>query len=79
MTPRPKRNKILQSLYLEPEQAESLDRLAERTRIPKAVLLREAVDKLLLEYSTFEWLDKRAAGRKSADSRRGGTKPAKSK
>ena len=36
-----------QSLYLEPEKATMLDKLAERTRIPKAVLLREAVDLLL--------------------------------
>ena len=36
-----------QSLYLEPEKAALLDKLAERTRIPKAVLLREAVDLLL--------------------------------
>jgi hypothetical protein len=36
-----------QSLYLEPEKAALLDKLAKRTRIPKAVLLREAVDLLL--------------------------------
>ena len=36
-----------QSLYLEPGKAALLDKLAERTRIPKAVLLREAVDLLL--------------------------------
>jgi predicted transcriptional regulator len=47
MTPR---NKLLQSLYLEPEQAKLLDEIAEETRIPKAVLLREAVDDLLSRY-----------------------------
>lgn len=41
------RNKILQSLYLEPEQSKLLDEVAAETRIPKAVLLREAVDELL--------------------------------
>lgn len=40
----------VQSLYLEPEMAKRLDALAERTRIPKAVLLREAVDDLLAKY-----------------------------
>jgi hypothetical protein len=36
-----------QSLHLEPDKAELLDALAAGTRIPKAVLLREAVDDLL--------------------------------
>lgn len=44
------RNKLLQSLYLEPEQAKLLDEVAAETRIPKAVLLREAVDDLLSRY-----------------------------
>lgn len=39
-----------QALYLEPEKAKALDDLATRTRIPKAVLLREAVDDLLAKY-----------------------------
>jgi len=39
-----------QALYLEPEKAQQLDDLARRTRIPKAVLLREAVDDLLLKH-----------------------------
>lgn len=45
-----KRNKHLQSLYLEPEKARLLDELAAQTRIPKAVLLREAVDDLLIKH-----------------------------
>jgi predicted DNA-binding protein len=40
----------LQSLYLEPNKAELLDALADETRIPKAVLLREAVDDLLIKH-----------------------------
>ena len=39
-----------QPLYLEPEKAELLNQLAASTRIPKAVLLREAVDDLLVKY-----------------------------
>jgi predicted DNA-binding protein len=39
-----------QPLYLEPEKAELLNQLAANTRIPKAVLLREAVDDLLAKY-----------------------------
>jgi predicted DNA-binding protein len=46
----PPRLKVLQSLYLEPVQAEQLDELAARTRIAKAVLLREAVDDLLAKH-----------------------------
>lgn len=47
---KPKRDMHQQSLYLDPEKAEILDRLAAITRIPKAVLLREAVDDLLAKY-----------------------------
>jgi len=54
MTPR---QKHLQSLYLEPDKAELLDGLAAESRIPKAVLLREAVDDLL---SKYKWTRKRA-------------------
>jgi predicted DNA-binding protein len=51
MTPRIKQ---LQSLYLEPEKAELLDALAAKTRIPKAVLLREAVDDLLAKFKALK-------------------------
>lgn len=44
------RLKVLQSLWLEPNQAERLDQLARTTRIAKAVLLREAVDDLLAKH-----------------------------
>ena len=40
----------MQSIYLEPGKAEALDALSESTRIPKAALLREAVDDLLTKY-----------------------------
>ena len=48
------RNKHLQSLYLEPEKAKLLDELAAQTRIAKAVLLREAVDDLLVKYKKLK-------------------------
>ena len=51
MTPRKLQ---LQSLYLEPDKAELLDELAADTRIPKAVLLREAVDDLLTKYGKLK-------------------------
>ena len=51
MTPR---KLHLQSLYLEPEKAELLDALAGETRVPKAVLLREAVDDLLTKYGKLK-------------------------
>lgn len=44
MTPR-KLN--AQPLYLEPDKADSLDQLSAEIKIPKAVLLREAVDDFL--------------------------------
>ena len=48
------RRKHLQSLYLDPAKAVSLDALSGQTRIPKAVLLREAVDDLLSKYGVSD-------------------------
>jgi len=45
MTPATKKHQQL--ILLEPEKAALLDKLAASTRIPKQVLLREAVDDLL--------------------------------
>jgi hypothetical protein len=45
-----KRLKILQSLYLERDRTVLLDELAADLRLPKAILLREAVDDLLVKY-----------------------------
>jgi Ribbon-helix-helix domain len=44
---RAKRSLLQQSIYLEPEKAALLTRLSQTTLIPKAVLLRKAVDALL--------------------------------
>lgn len=50
MSPKTPRNLHMQSLYLEPDKAGLLDALAKESRIPKAVLLREAVDDLLVKW-----------------------------
>lgn len=42
--------KAFLSLYLEPEQAEQLKALSERTRVPQQVYLREGVDLVLKKY-----------------------------
>jgi Ribbon-helix-helix domain len=42
-----RRNLVQQSIYLEPEKSALLAQLASTTLIPKAVLLRKAVDALL--------------------------------
>jgi len=42
-----KRDLVQQSIYLEPEKAALLATLSHTTLIPKAVLLRKAVDALL--------------------------------
>ena len=47
MTPR---RLIQQPLYLEPEKFDLLKQLAEQTRIPRAVLMREAIDDLLVKH-----------------------------
>jgi hypothetical protein len=44
------RQKHMQTIYLEPDRATLLDTLSSETRIPKAVLRREAVDDLLVKY-----------------------------
>jgi hypothetical protein len=44
---RAKRDLLQQSIYLEPEKADLLATLSQTTLIPKAVLLRKAVDALL--------------------------------
>jgi hypothetical protein len=55
MTPRKLRP---QPIYLEPQKADLLDALAAETRIPKAVLLREAVDDLLKKYGQLPKVSK---------------------
>jgi hypothetical protein len=49
-----------QPIYLVPEKAQALDDLAAESRIPKAVLLREAVDDLLEKHGRIEWKRERA-------------------
>lgn len=49
-----KRDKHQQALYLERDRAQLLDELAAETRIPKAVLLREAVDMLLTHHGKLK-------------------------
>jgi predicted DNA-binding protein len=44
------RKRITTTIYLDPEQVEALRRLHERTKVPTAVRIREAVDNLLQRY-----------------------------
>jgi hypothetical protein len=44
----------MQTIYLEPDKAGLLDELSDSTRIPKAVLLREAVDDLLVKFKKLK-------------------------
>lgn len=41
---------IMVNMYLTPTQKRALDKLTEQTRIPRAVLVREAIDDLLKKY-----------------------------
>jgi predicted DNA-binding protein len=43
-----------QSIYLEHEKAALLDELSDETRIPKAALMREAIDDLLVKYKLLK-------------------------
>ena len=47
-----KTKKVPTMLSLEKEQADKLQRLHEVTRIPKQVLMREAMDDLFVKYKT---------------------------
>jgi ribbon-helix-helix protein len=49
-----KTTKHQQALYLEHDKAALLDQLSEQTRIPKQVLLREAVDDLLMKHKLLK-------------------------
>jgi hypothetical protein len=42
--------RILHPLHLDPPQKAALRKLSDRTRVPMAVYLREAVDMLLAKY-----------------------------
>lgn len=54
-----KRDLLQQSIYLEPEKARRLDDLSAATRIPKASLMREAIDDLLGKYGEYGWVRER--------------------
>lgn len=56
---KPARKLHAQPLYLEPANAALLDLLSARSRVAKAVLLREAVDDLLKKYA---WMQQPALG-----------------
>lgn len=49
-TKKPNRTYLSQPLYLEPDKAKLLAELAKDSRIPKAALLREAVNDLLVKW-----------------------------
>jgi len=44
-------NKVLKTVYFTTEQADALDKLSEETRVARAVLIREAIDMLLIKYN----------------------------
>lgn len=43
-----------QSIYLDEDKATLLDRLSAETRIPKQVLMREAIDDLLVKHKLLK-------------------------
>ena len=46
--------RAVETLYLDPGKLDLLKRLAKQTRIPRAVLLREAVDDLLSKHKLLK-------------------------
>jgi hypothetical protein len=49
-----KTKRAAETMYLDPEKLELLKRLSVDTRVPRAVLLREAVDDLLAKYKVLK-------------------------
>ncbi len=49
-----KTTRAIESLYLDQDKLKLLKQLATDTRIPRAVLLREAVDDLLVKYKVIK-------------------------
>jgi hypothetical protein len=45
-----KTKRAIETLYLDQDKLDLLNQLAEKTRIPSAALLREALDDLLIKY-----------------------------
>jgi len=49
-----KTTRAIETLYLDQDKLDRLKQLATDTRIPRAVLLREAVDDLLVKYKVLK-------------------------
>jgi hypothetical protein len=49
-----KTKRAIETLYLDTQKLDLLKRLAKQTRIPRAVLLREAVDDLLTKHKLLK-------------------------
>jgi hypothetical protein len=48
------RKRSVEVAYLDPEKLDLLKQLAAQTRIPRAVLIREAIDDLLVKYKLLK-------------------------
>jgi hypothetical protein len=48
--PKMKGNRVMTTVYLDPEQHEALERLKEQSRVPTAERIRQAIDSLLAKH-----------------------------
>jgi Ribbon-helix-helix domain len=48
-----------ETIYIDHEKFELIARLSERTRVPRAVLWREALDDLLVKYGTLKGIQRK--------------------
>ncbi len=53
-----KTKRAVESLYIDPDKLELLKQVSSKTRIPRSVLLREAVDDLLVKYKAMKKIAK---------------------
>lgn len=49
-----KTKRAFETIYLDPEKLDLLKKLAKDTRIPRAVLAREAIEDLLIKYKVLK-------------------------
>jgi hypothetical protein len=49
-----KTKRAIETLYVDQDKLDLLKQLAEQTRIPRAVLLREGLDDLLIKYKVLK-------------------------
>ncbi|MCX8117835.1 MAG: ribbon-helix-helix domain-containing protein [Desulfobacterota bacterium] len=65
--------KVARTIYINSDQVEALKRLSDRTKVPQAVYVREALDMLLDKYSEQLKFDFKAGGKEKGSQKEQGS------